>query len=699
MKDQILDYMENSSLEYLSQGELSKIISIALEQDNARVFSAISELLKDGDLVYTGKNKIATAKQLNLRKGVLAGKQQGFCFCRLLDAQEPDVFIPHSKLKTALNKDKVLIKISTKDNRREGEVFKIIQRHQGNLVGTLVLLNKQSGFVTPDDSSNFSDIYVDNAHKMQAKNMDKVVVRIEKFEKDGKKPEGKIIEVLGDAHQRGVDILSILREFNLYEEFEKECLDEAKHLPDRVTPEAKAGRTDFTGEVIVTIDGDDSKDFDDAISIEENADSTFTLGVHIADVGHYVKQGSALDREAYRRGTSVYLPGLTLPMLPVQLSNNICSLNPGEERLTLSVIMKIDTRGNVLENQICEGVIKSAARMTYTNVFAVLQNDPEKCEKYANLVSKFKTMYKLHQILLKKREKRGALDLDIPESKVTVDDNGATINVEKAERNTAHKLIESFMLEANETIALEALKAKLPFVYRVHEQPDSEKMSAFFAFISSLGEHIKGQPEDVEPKQLQLLLNSIKDKPYSEVVSQVMLRSLQKARYASKNLGHFGLAAENYCHFTSPIRRYPDLTIHRIIKNCIIRQPDQSRLGFYESFVVDASLLSSEREKLSEMAERAVDDLKKAEFMLDKVGQQFEGVISGVTNFGIFVELDNTVEGLCNEDNLPEDKYLLLEKQYMLKGSKHKFQLGGRVKVEVISVNLQKRQVNFKILP
>ena len=385
-------------------------------------------------------------------------------------------------------------------------------------------------------------------------------------------------------------------------------------------------------------------------------------------------------------------------MLPVELSNGICSLNPDVERLTMSVVMDIDSKGKVKDYKICEGVIKSCARMTYTDVYAILQNDEKTCKKYENLVQKFKIMEELHNVLFKLREKRGALDLDVPEAKIILNEFGAVVDVVEYERNTAHKLIESFMLLANEVVAKDICERKLPCVYRVHEQPDAIKMSNFFAFVSSLGLHIKGQAESVRPKDLQNLLTSIKGKDYETVVNKVMLRSLQKARYASENLGHFGLAAPFYCHFTSPIRRYPDLMVHRILKNCVLKKADYNRIEFYKDFVVTASIESSDREKLAETAERAVDDLKKAEFMQNKIGEVYDGIVSGVNTFGVFVELPNTVEGLCAEADLPFDVYTYIENQYLLKGNKNSFQLGQKVKVEVVEVNLQKRQINFKIV-
>ncbi len=698
--DNILEYIKTNNLDYLTQQELAKKISEGLGIELPEAFSRVTELLKDGELVLSGGQKIVSIDKLNLHKGKLTGHSRGFAFCKMLDEEIDDVFIPHAKLKNALNKDIVLIKINTlSDGRSEGEVFKVVQRNNDNIVGTLLLNNKNNkfAFVRPDDNKNFSDIFVKLDKNLKAKHLDKVVVRITNAEGGNKSPEGRIIEVLGDMNQKGVDILSIIREYNLYEEFGFDVMEEARSMPQEVREQDKNGREDFTKQQIVTIDGVDSKDFDDAIGIEETEDG-FRLGVHIADVSYYVKPNSALDKEAYKRATSVYFVDRVLPMLPKELSNGICSLNPGVERLTMSVIVDLDHNANIKSYKICEGVIKSSARMTYDDVYAILQGDKEVSKKYEALVPKFKLMEKLHALLLKKRERRGALELDVPEAKIILNDAGRVVDIQKYERNTAHMLIESFMLLANEIVAKETTQKHVPSMYRVHEQPDGMKMSAFFKFCSGLGQHINGQPETVTPKDLQKLLYDIKGKPYEEVVNKVMLRSLQKARYSSKNLGHFGLAAEFYCHFTSPIRRYPDLVVHRVLRNLILKKPDENTINYYGDFIADASILSSEREKLAEGAERAVDDLKKAEFMQDKIGQQFDAIVSGVNTFGVFVELDNTVEGLCAEEDLPRDTYAYIEDQYLLKGHDNSFQLGQKVRVECTQTNLQKRQVSFKIV-
>ena len=695
----ILDFIKSNNLNFRTRTELATNISQGLGYDFTTAYSLIGEMLDNGDLLVEGNDKLATIEALGLRKGVLVGNSRGFAFCKFIDDGEtPDVFIPPVSLKTALHNDTVLVKVRKKDDKTEGQVVKVIKRNDKNIVGTLDIVNDHLGFVKPDDTRYFKDILVRNIKKFKVKEGDKVVCRITKYVAGDKNPQGNLVEVLGLNGDPKIEMLAIIRENNLYEEFEPEVLAEAKTLPQTVSKSALNGRRDFTDQNIVTIDSFDTRDIDDAVGITENPDGTFTLGVHIADVSEYVKQNSPLDKEAYKRGTSVYFPDLVYPMLPKELSNGICSLNPKVIRLTLSVIMKIDTEGNVLDYEICESFIKSREKMTYKDVFAILNDDAEVCAKYKDLVKDFKTMQKLHRILENKRRKRGALEFDLPECKFEMDEAGHVTNVLLYERNEAHMLIESFMLVANETVAHACYKEKLPFLYRVHEQPDGQKMFDFFQFAGQFGYKVADNPDKVTPKQLQRLLKQVEGQPYEKLINSVLLRSLQKARYAPKNLGHFGIAATDYCHFTSPIRRYPDLLIHRIIKKFYLRNKDKKQMEWYQEFVEEASIQTSEREKLAEVAEREVDDLKKADYMQNHVGEIFDGVVSGATNFGVFVELPNTVEGMCSLENLPTDNYVFIEKLYKLSGSKHDYQLGQKVRVQVESVNLRRRQINFKML-
>ncbi len=697
---EITDFIRENQRNFKNRTELARFVSEGLGLDFTEAYVRIGDMINDGELILEGNDKLALPEALGLRKGVLMGNAKGFAFCKFIDNDDdiPDVFIPPTKLKNALHKDTVLVKVRHVGEKTEGEVVKIVERNNRNIVGTLDVVNDRLAFVKPDDTRISKDIVVRNHKKFKIGPNDKIVCRITRFNNGDKNPQGVITEVLGLNGNPNVEMLAIIRENELYSEFEPEVLAEARTLPQKITAESKRGRRDFTDLDIVTIDGDDTKDIDDAVSIEEHPDGSFTLGVHIADVSHYVRPNSPLDQEAYKRGTSVYFPGEVYPMLPKELSNGICSLNPKVERLTLSVIMEIDSTGKVYDYEICEGVIRSREQMTYTNVFAILNDDPEVCARYDYLVDKFKSMQKLHRLLYANRKKRGSLDFDLPECEFVMDETGHVLDVKLHERNEAHLLIESFMLIANETVAHACDKEKIPFLYRVHEQPDSEKMFDFFQFAGQFGYKVADNPEKVTPKQLQQLLREVEGKPCEPLINSVMLRSLQKARYATKNLGHFGIAAVDYCHFTSPIRRYPDLFIHRMIKKFYLRNKDKKEMERWQEFAEEAALLTSERERLAEAAERQVDDLKKADFMQDKIGEIYEGVVTGCTNFGVFVGLPNTVEGMCSLENLPTDNYILMEKLFKLAGTKHDYQLGQKVTVEVESVSLRRRQVNFKIL-
>ena len=696
---EIIDFIAAHSLDYQTRPVIARAISDGLGMGYTEAYASINDLLENGDMVQVGgMGKLVLSKTLGYKKGKLTGNARGFAFCRILGEEVPDVFIPHVGLKNALHKDTVLISVKKKGDQFEGEVVKILARNNLNIVGRLDYVKPGLAFVKPDDVHYFTDIMVRNADKMHAQKDDKVVCRIKTYNNGDKNPFGEITEVLGHDDTPMLAMLSIIRENNLYEEFPKDVLAEAKTQPTSVPESRIKGRVDFRDDKVVTIDGEDAKDLDDAVCVIKNDDGSYILKVHIADVSDYVKYDSLLDKEAYKRATSVYFPNLVYPMLPRELSNGICSLNPKENRLTLSVVMHITKDGDVVDYQICEGVIRTCERMTYTDVYAILQGDEATCHKYAYLVDDFKNMEELHYILEAKRKKRGALEFDLPECKFEMDAEGHVIDVHLYERNVAHMMIESFMLIANEVVAEAMCKRDIPFVYRVHEQPDADKMNEFFNFIYGFKLKLNTTPDKVKPKDLQNLLNKIKGQPYESMINQVMLRSLQKARYASKNLGHFGIAAQYYCHFTSPIRRYPDLAIHRIIKSVVLRKPDPNWYEFLKDWVVDASLQSSDREKLAESAEREVDDLKKAEYMQGHLQEEFEGIVTGVTSFGVFVELPNTVEGLCTMENLPDDNYLLFEKAYKLAGSQHSYHLGQKVRVRAVEVNLLKRQITFKML-
>lgn len=692
LSDRILTTIENRYLNCKGIKQMGALLSDILIVPHNEVMQELNELVDNGEIVEVSKGKFVTAKMAGLIKCKILGSKKDFAFCEPCDGSGEDIFIAPRHLLDAFNNDIVLVKIvSTKGGKsREGKVVKIIKRQSEQLVGTYHTF-RSYGIVYPDDIKFNKNIFIYREDTLNAKEGDKVVIKITDYRKGNENPIGKIIEVIGDINEKGNDILSIIRNYKLYEKFPEEVEAYAQTVPETVTDKAKNGREDLTNLNIFTIDGEDTRDIDDAISLSRNPDGTFKLGVHIADVSNYVTQDSILDKEAYNRATSVYFPDRVLPMLPKQLSNGICSLNEGVERLALSVFMDID--GAVVKNyRIFESVIKSTHRMTYTDVQKILDGDKATREKYSDISSVLDDMWKLAETLENDREKRGALDFDLPETTVELDENGKTVGIHAKERKPAHRLIESLMVVCNETVAKDMYIKKAPFVYRVHEKPAVDKMTAFLTFVNSLGVDVELDVRNVTPKKLQEVMKQVEELPYKSVINTVMLRSLKKARYLPQCLGHFGLASDFYCHFTSPIRRYPDLVIHRIIKAFL---HNKARLDFLENFVAKASLQSSEREKLADEAERAVDDLKKAEFMSHHIGEQFIGIISGVSNKGLFVELENTCEGFINITSLPQDFYVCDDVLYELNGKNHKFKLGQSLNVEVLRVNLFERKVDF----
>ncbi len=583
-------------------------------------------------------------------------------------------------------------------------------RYSINEVITLVGTFKNSksfGFVIPDNKKESKDIFISKKNFNGAKDNTKVVVQITKEAQSNKKPEGKIIEVIGKVDEAGVDLLSIVKEYNLPNEFPKQVIDEAKQVSNEIDLKETEKRKDFRKDIVFTIDGEDAKDLDDAVSIEKTSQETFLLNVHIADVSYYVKEDSFLDKEAILRGTSVYMLNRVIPMLPKELSNGICSLNEGQDRLTLSVLMEIDKNGDVISSDITKGIIKVTKRMSYTGVQALLDyiENPKQQNKlikeYIPYEKQLKLMAELAQILENKRKKQGYLDLDIPESKITLNKSGHTINVEKYEVKFANTIIEQFMLTANEVVAEKFYWLEAPFIYRVHESPDQEKITELNRFLYNFGYKIKGKTENIHPKVFSDILEDIKGKEEDMVISNLILRTLKVARYEAQNKGHFGIASKYYCHFTSPIRRYPDLYIHRIISNYINNNYNISE-EYKEKeneLAVKYAESSSEREKIAQKAERDSIDLKKAEYMQDKIGEKYEGIISGVTNFGVFVQLENTVEGLIRFENLGNEYFEYDDMHKILIGEQTKkvYKMGDKVKIQVIEANKTLRRVGFSI--
>lgn len=692
-KENIIEQIKKQKLHAKPRRQVVTRLSDIYGLSFAEVNKLVVELEQDGSVFTDKKGGLFLTDKTGLKKGIINGNAKGFAFC-VFDDETEDVFISNSNLNGAMHEDTVLIKTrkNDRDGRTEGVVEKVVKHGLKTLVGTIEVYEKFC-FVVPDNKKIFKDVYIKKNSSKGAKTGDKVFVSIDSFE--GKNLKGSVIEILGNGKgDITTDVLSIIRSYELIEEFTPRLLSECKNIPQSIDASKYPNRLDLRNELIFTIDGDDTKDFDDAISLTKQGE-IYNLGVHIADVGEYVKVGSLLDEEAFERGTSVYFPNTVLPMLPRELSNGICSLNPQEDRLTLSLICKIDKNGKILEYQIKESMIKSAERMTYNNVTAIINGDPELNQRYAKLVPTLHLMAELNSILEKKRHARGEINFDIPEAKIVL--NPTTQEVEtlsQKPRTVSERLIESFMLVANEVVAEHFKKLEIPFVYRVHEAPESGKIEAFNDFVGALGYKLEGKHSKLEPMEIQQFMDTLPVET-KEIINSVLLRSMQKAKYSSDCLGHFGLAAPYYSHFTSPIRRYPDLTIHRIIKDHLHGKLNQSKLKQLKAFVVKSSSQSSERELLAQRAERDVDDYFKCRYMRDKIGQIFDGTIDSVTNFGFFVQLSNTVEGLVSVSTLKGDRYEFNPKNLTLSNPHNKYKLGDKVKVKLVNVNLEERNIDF----
>lgn len=696
-KDKIISLVRDENFPPLKRGEMRSVMNVSPEEKN-EFDSLIDELISEGKLVETKKGKIMDSEKLGLFAGEFLGNQKGFGFVRLENSDGNDVFIPAGAVNGAMHKDKVLIRItapSERGKRAEGEVIKILEKAKGNIVGTFELL-KGFGFVVCDDRKT-EDIFIPKEKTKGAVTGSKVVVKITKTRENGRSPEGEITEVIGYIDDPGVDILSVIKQFDLPLEFPQEVMEQIENIPLEVLPEETEGREDLRDWVTVTIDGDDSKDFDDAVSLEMTDNGNYRLGVHIADVTHYVTEGSPLDEEALERGTSYYLVDRVIPMLPHKLSNGICSLNPDEDRLTLSCIMEINKHGELVDHKICKSVIHSHCRMTYTKVNNVIEhNDPDQCEEYKEFVPMLHLMNELRVILNEKRKKRGSVNFDFPETKIILDENGKVTDIKPYERNLATNLIEEFMLVCNETVAEDYYWQSVPFVFRNHECPDEEKIESLKQIIKSFGYYIKGQNE-IHPKEIQQLIEKISGTSEEHVISRLVLRSMKQAKYQSENYGHFGLAAQYYCHFTSPIRRYPDLQIHRIIKESMDGKMTDSRRKRYEKILPAVANRCSVMERLADDAERETDKLKMVEYMSGKIGEEFEGIISGLTSWGIYVELPNTVEGMVSVNSMDDDYYTYEEKNLLYRGENtgKVYKMGDNVKVKVLKTDSQLRTIDF----
>ncbi len=683
----------------MKEKEMAALMQVSKEdrEDFRRI---LQELVAEGKLQMTGQGKFLKPDE-NKMVGIYSGTARGFGFVEV-EGREDDLYIPEDLKGGAFHQDRVQVELvpGSHGRRQEARVVKVLERGMKQLVGTYEQC-ENFGFVIPDDSKVGTDVFVPKERSKGAVTGHKVVVELTSYAADERhKPEGRVVEILGHINDPGVDIMSIVRRLELPVEFGEKVMHQTDRIPDQVQDADRTGRTDLRELQMVTIDGEDAKDLDDAVSLYLDEKGLYHLGVHIADVSNYVQENSALDWEALKRGTSVYLVDRVIPMLPHKLSNGICSLNEGVDRLALSCLMTINGKGEVTDYQILETVICVDRRMSYTSVKKILEDqDEEERQKYETFVPMFEEMEQLASILRKKRHKRGSIDFDFAESKIVLDEKGHPVEIKPYERNVATKIIEDFMLIANETIAQHFFWMELPFVYRTHEKPDPDKLMKLSAFIRNFGYHVKLTGEEVHPKELQKLLGQITDTEEETLISRLTLRSMKQARYTVECTGHFGLACQHYCHFTSPIRRYPDLQIHRIIKDQLRGRLQEERISHYLERLPEVAKHSSKMERRAEEAERETDKLKKAEYMEEHIGESYEGVISGITQWGIYVELPNTVEGLIHVSTLSGDFFYYDEETYEMVGrdTGKTYKLGQRITIQVKGVDRMIGTVDFMI--
>ena len=691
-KERILAYMESEGYVPIKRRDMRAMLSVP-QEDREKFESLINELIAEGRVFETKKGKLASPKDLQMATGTFIGHARGFGFVTP-DAGGEDIFIPASETMGAMQKDRVL----EKGKKADGVIVRILERGQQRIVGTFEAGSKGYGFVVADDKKIAKDIFISRENTKGAVTGHKVVVEITDYGEDRRNPEGKVIEILGHINDPGVDILSVIRRYELAVEFPEEVYAEIEHLGTEVAEADKKGREDLRDLLTITIDGADAKDLDDAVSLKRLGNGNFELGVHIADVSHYVRENTALDKEAYARGTSVYLVDRVIPMLPHKLSNGICSLNPHVDRLALSCLMEVNGRGEVVSHRILESVINSDYRMTYTAVREILEDGtPALLEQYAEILPMLEDMEELRQILGEKRRKRGSVNFDLPESKIILDENGKPIDIKPYEKSIATNMIEEFMLVCNETIAENSFWQEMPFMYRSHQEPDEDKLEKMEQFLRGFGYYLRKKDGEIHPRELQKVLQKAEETDEERIITRMVLRSMMQARYTAENGGHFGLAAKYYCHFTSPIRRYPDLEIHRMIKKMLHGELDEKASVYYRRKMPDWAKHCSKQERVAEDAERDTDALKKVEFMEDKVGQIYEGIISGVTNWGIYVELPNTIEGMVALSQMDDDYYEFDEKKMLVFGKRTKksYRLGDKVVVSVAKVDRMMGTIDF----
>lgn len=705
LEKQILAYFQEENASLLTANDMETMFGLETAEEFKDLIKILNHLEDTGQLVRTRKNRYGLPERMNLIRGTIEMNRKGFAFLIPDDDQVADIYINPNDLASAMHKDKVIVRLEKegyRDHRSEGKVIRILERAQTQIVGTFED-NREFGFVTPDDSRIASDIFIPKNKTYGAVTGHKVVVDITKYPERRKSAEGEVVQILGHKNDPGVDILSVIYKHGLKIDFSEEVLTQAEQIPDTVSKTDLEGRRDLRDETIVTIDGADAKDLDDAIRVKQMDNGHFLLGVYISDVSYYIDEKSPMDEEAYARGTSVYLVDRVIPMIPHRLSNGICSLNKGQDRLVLGCEMEIDGSGKVVKHEIFEAVIRTTQRMTYDAVNQILRDKDEAIRKqYENLVPLFEQMETVATILRLKRKKRGAIDFDFKEAQVLVDEEGHPTDIVIRERSIGERMIEEFMLCANETVAEHFHWMDVPFIHRIHEDPDEGKLQTFFEFVAGLGYIVKGQANDVHPLELQKLLEKIKGTPEELVISRLMLRSMKQAKYDPTSLGHYGLSTEFYTHFTAPIRRYPDLIVHRLIRTYLLfGKMDHRTVEKWKKALPDIAHHTSVMERVAVDAERDVDDMKKAQYMADKIGEVFTGVISSVTNFGLFVELENTVEGLIHVSYMFDDYYHYSERHQALIGehSKKVYRIGEVVTVKVHDVNLDEYAVDFVLAP
>ncbi|EJG0126024.1 ribonuclease R [Staphylococcus pseudintermedius] len=709
LKEEIIAIIKSADYEPMSVSDFQDALGLSSADSFRDLIKILVELEQTGMVTRTKQDRYQKQQQKTnsgLVRGTLSQNKKGFAFLRPDDQEMEDIFIPPTKINRAMDGDVVLVEVkkSCGDFRKgkfEGEVKAIESHSIKQVVGTFSEA-RHFGFVVPDDKRIMQDIFVPKGQELGAVEGHKVLVQITQYSDGTNSPEGQISAILGHKNDPGVDILSIIYQHGIEIEFPDDVLKEAENVPETIQPDELKGRRDLRDELTITIDGADAKDLDDAIAVKKLDNGNTELTVSIADVSYYVTEGSALDREAYDRATSVYLVDRVIPMIPHRLSNGICSLNPEVDRLAMSCRMEIDAQGQVVKHEIFESVIHSNARMTYDAVNRIITDkDAATRAQYPEIVPMLDLAQTLSQQLIAMRKKRGEIDFDIKEAKVIVNEEGIPKEVVTRERGEGERLIESFMLIANETVAEHFNQMEVPFIYRIHEQPKSERLRQFFDFITNFGIMVKGTGEDIHPSTLQNIHEEIAGRPEDMVISTMMLRSMQQARYDADNLGHFGLAADYYTHFTSPIRRYPDLIVHRLVRKYLIEKSMDGRaMHEWEEKLPQIAEHTSNRERRAIDAERDTDELKKAEFMIQHIGDEFEGVISSVANFGMFVELPNTIEGMVNMQNMSDDYYHFDERQMALIGERKAkvYRIGDVVKVKVIHVDVDERQIDFQIV-